>query len=101
MKETGYQTDYIRPLLYVLAATEPGRFFLGAIRQTDVNENNPDINFFTECAAFFPFFDSDGKFNVVVFEDGKEYTLDAFLKKYAGSYVHLVRINASERFFPQ
>ena len=101
LKETGYQTDYIRPLLYVLAATEPGRFFLGAIRQTDVNENNPDINFFTECAAFFPFFDSDGKFNVVVFEDGKEYTLDAFLKKYAGSYIHLVRINASERFFPQ
>ncbi len=101
LKDTGYQIDYIKPLLYVLASTEPGRFFLGAIRQTDVDSNNPDVNFFTECVAFFPFFDTSGRFNVVVFEDGREYTLDAFMKKYKGSYVHLVRINASERFFPQ
>ncbi len=117
LKDSGYRIDNLHPLLYVLAATEPGRFFLGAVRQTDANsrqfvvddvnstENTtteePDVNFFTESVAFFPYFDNAGRFNVAVFEGGKELTLEAFMKKYSGSHVHLVRINASERFFPQ
>lgn len=102
LKNTGYRIDTLKPLLYVLAVSEPGRFYLGAIRQTDSSRpDEPEVHFFTESAAFFPYFDSTGKFNVVVFENGKELTLDAFMKKYEGSYVHLERINASERFFPQ
>lgn len=102
LKDSGYKVDSIKPLMYVLAASEPGRFFLGAIKKKQENSSNgPEINLFQECVAFFPYFDTTGRFNVVVFENGKELTLDAFIKKYSGSYVHLTRINASERFFPQ
>lgn len=102
IKDTGYKVDSIKPLMYVLAASEPGRFFLGAIKQTqEKSSNGPEVNVFQESVAFFPYFDTTGRFNVAVFENGKELTLDAFIKKYSGSYVHLTRINASERFFPQ
>lgn len=101
-KGAGYKIETLKPLLYVLAATEPGRFFLGAIQQTDSSKaDEPEIHFFTESVAVFPYFDSNGKFQVSVFEKGQELTLDAFIKKYSGSHIHFVRINASERFFPQ
>lgn len=102
LKDSGYSISSLKPLLYVLAVTEPGRFFLGAIRQTDAtNPSSPEVHFFTESVALFPYFDSNGRFDVVVFENGQELTLDSLLKKYSDTQIHLVRVNASERFFPQ
>ncbi len=100
--DTGYRIEALKPLLYVFAAEEPGRFFLGAVRQTDAGRGElPEVRFFTECAAIFPYFDRNGAFSAAVFENGVEMTLDSFIRKYPETYVHLVRVNASERFFPQ
>ena len=102
LDNTGYKISDIKSLLYVLTSIEPGRFYLGAVRQGDTSaENQPDLHFFTESVVIFPYFDTADRFNVVIFEDGKELSLETFMAKFRDSYVHLVRVNSSERFFPE
>lgn len=102
LQDSGYRINTIKGLLYVLAATEPGKMYLGAIRQNNRSvTESPEVHFFTEGVAIFPYFDAYNRFEVVIFEKGKEISLETFMEKYKDSHVHLVRINASERFFPQ
>lgn len=102
LKDSGYRIDTIKGLLYVLAATEPGKMYLGAVRQNNrTTAESPEVHFFTESVAIFPYFDAYNRFEVVIFEKGQEISLETFMDRYRDSYLHLVRINASERFFPQ
>ena len=50
---------------------------------------------------FFPAFDKNGKFSVVVFMDGEEVKIEDFTKDNDGDFIQLVRIQASEQFFPR
>ena len=99
---SGYPIELLKPLFYVLAVTEADRFFLGAVRQGTVQTSagTAERQVFTGTAAFFPWFDSQGRFRLSVFEKGEEYTIDEFAKKYRGGFVSLVRIKASRDFFP-
>ena len=101
---SGYPVEMLKPLLYVLAATEVQRFFLGAVRQytsiTDSAKNGVLRPVFSEGAAFFTWFDKQGRLQAAVFERGTEYTLDEFIQKYRGSFVFLVRVKASMEFYP-
>ena len=99
---SGYPVELLKPLFYVLAVTEADRFFLGAVRQGTVQTagGTAEWQVFTGTAAFFPWFDSQGRFRLSVFEKGEEYTIDEFAKKYRGGFVSLVRIKASRDFFP-
>ena len=102
LEDSGYKINSIKGLLYVLAATEPGKMYLGAVRQSNTNlPDSPEVHFFTEAVAIFPYFNAYNQFEVVIFEKGREISLETFMEKYKDSYLHLVRINASERFFPQ
>ena len=100
---SGYPVEMLKPLLYVLAATEVHCFFLGAIRQDAKNDLTGKVAgrpVFSEAAAFFTWFDKQGRLQVSVFEKGYEYTLDEFIEKYSGSFVFLVRVKASMEFYP-
>lgn len=99
---SGYPVELLKPLFYVLAVTEADRFFLGAVRQGTVQTGGGtgERQVFTGTAAFFPWFDSQGRFRLSVFEKAEEYTIDEFAKKYRGGFVSLVRIKASRDFFP-
>lgn len=99
---SGYPVELLKPLFYVLAVTEADRFFLGAVRQSlpQTQADTVERQVFTGTAAFFPWFDSQGRFQLSVFEKGEEYTIDEFAKKYRGGFVSLVRIKASRDFFP-
>ena len=99
---SGYPVELLKPLFYVLAVTEADRFFLGAVRQGSVQTagGTAERQVFTGTAAFFPWFDSQGRFRLSVFEKGEEYTIDEFAKKYRGGFVSLVRVKASRDFFP-
>ncbi|WP_407400393.1 hypothetical protein [Treponema sp.] len=98
IRNTGYPVHHLKSMLYVLAVTEPEWFYLGAIRQG--SSIKPDELVFNNCVVFFPYFDRNGKFGCYVFEQGNEITLDKFLEKYKGAYVHLERVKATEAFFP-
>lgn len=103
--DSGYPIELLKSLLYVLAVTEPGRFFLGAVRRsvpsTAAAGQSAEKQIFTGTAAFFPWFDASGTFQTAVFENGQEYTLDEYVQKNARCFVFLVRIKASKRFYPE
>lgn len=98
IKNTGYVAEKIKSMLYVLAVTEPDWFYLGAVRQGSTIK--PDELVFNNCLVFFPYFDQNGKFGCYIFEQGEEISLDKFLEKYSGAYVHLNRVKSTEAFFP-
>lgn len=102
IRNTGYAIARLRPVLYVLGVTEPTYFYLAAIRRRYVSANGtaPELYKFDQVAAIFPFFDKNGHFAVIVFENGTEVPFNTFVNKYKNSFVHLTRILSSENFFP-
>lgn len=98
-RNIGYSVKQLRALLYVLAVTDPGRWFLGALRQTDRNVT-PEVHIFNQCMAFFPYFDDSGKFRCKVFANCEEIDLDNFVEIFQNDFIHLTRINSSDFFFP-
>ena len=99
IENTGYTVSVLKSLFYVLAATEPGTFYFGAIRGTD-RTVSPEIKAFNECVAFFPYFQDDGGFECAVFMNGREMTLEDFCLLFSEDFVSLTRVKASEQFFP-
>lgn len=100
VENSGYTVKVLNSLLYVLAATEPGTLYFGAIRGSD-RTVSPEILAFNECVAFFPYFQDDGGFTCKVFLNGREMSLENFCYYYAEDFVFLTRVKSSERFFPQ
>lgn len=100
IKNAGYSITHLQSLFYILAAQEPGKFYLGALRETD-RSKSPEVNFFTNCIAFFPYFDASGKYGLAVFMNGVETSLEKLLDAYPSSFIHLVRISSSDLFFPE
>ena len=98
-KNVGYESRKLQSILYVLAATEPSWFYIGAIRHTSRISTGESV--FDGNAAFFPYFRDDGKFDCVVFQNGKELTIRQFITNNPNAYVHLERIKAYEGFDPQ
>ena len=100
VENSGHTVAVLNSLLYVLAATEPGTLYIGAIRGTD-RTVSPEIMAFNECVAFFPYFTEDGIFACSVFMNGREMSLENFCYYYADDFVYLTRVKSSERFYPQ
>ena len=96
---TGYKVYSIKPLLYVLAVTEPKNFYFGAIRETDYK--TPEVKVFNESLIIFPYFDSQKHFRCVIFKDGQEISLEEFTRRYYKDFVFLTRAQCSEQFFPK
>ena len=96
---SGYTVSVLKSLLYVLAVTEPGTFYFGAIRGTD-RTVTPEIKAFNECVSFFPYFQDDGGFECAVFMNGRELSLEDFCMIYKEDFVYLTRAKASEHFYP-
>ncbi len=100
IKNSGYIIKFVKPLMYVLAATEPLNCYLCAVRKTDTSVA-PEVNVFNDCAVFFPYFDSTGRFRCSVFEKGKELSLDDFTTKYEGDFVYFTRLETTDIYSPQ
>lgn len=99
-EDSGYTSGVLKSILYVLAASEPGEFYFGAIRESD-RSVSPEIKVFNENVVFFPYFREDGKFECAVFMNGRQLELDNFLTYYANDFVYLTRVKSSEQFFPR
>ncbi|MCR4627026.1 MAG: hypothetical protein K5640_05215 [Treponema sp.] len=99
IKDTGYEAGKLKAILYVLAATNPSFCYLSAIRSN--SQTTPEVRPFNHCAVLFPYFDSNGRFDCVVFANGTEVSLSYFLQRYKNDFIHLTRIETEDRFFPQ
>lgn len=99
VEDTGYSVSVLKSLMYVLASTDSGTFYFGAIRETD-RSVSPEIKVFNDCVAFFPYFMDDGAFGCSVFMNGRKLTLEDFCMRYAEDFVYLTKVKSSEQFFP-
>lgn len=101
IKDSGYQTEVLRPLLFVLATTEPTYCYLAAIKRPFKTGTASASEYFAfdQCAVIFPFFNDQGVFGCVVFENGEEITLKEFTAKYKGCFIHLSRLLTEDSFF--
>ncbi len=98
LPDTGYETAGLKALLYTLAATEPGYFYLASLSRD--RDSSPALLRHFHVAALFPYFDADGRFLVACLESAAETSVDSFISRYPGHYVHLVRIPVEKRFLP-
>lgn len=101
IKDSGYQSEVLRPLLFVLATTEPTYCYLAAIKRPFKTGMASASEYFAfdQCAVIFPFFNDQGVFSCVVFENGEEITLKEFTAKYKGCFIHLSRLLTEDSFF--
>ncbi len=105
LKDSGYNSQYLRQVLYVLGVTEPTYFYLAAVRKSlrpGVNPaagKNAEIYTFEDSAVIFPYFDGGGRFDCKVFYEGRELSLASFIEECGDCFVHLTRVLASDRFF--
>lgn len=97
--DTGYSINNLKSILYVQGITEPGYFYLAAIKQHSVIK--PEEFVFNDCAVIFPYFDDAGRFACVIFEKGEEISFEEFLSRHRDSFVHLNRVKAAEEFYPR
>ena len=100
IEDTGYNVSVLKSLLYILAATESGNIYFGAIRETDKTVT-PEIKVFNDCVVFLPYFSSNGSFGCFVYMNGKQISLEDFCMLYANDSVYLTRVRASEQFYPE
>jgi hypothetical protein len=104
--EAGYGVEGLRPLLYTLAIDEPFMFYLAAVNNeigAQVTASNlrgsPRLRQYFHIAAFIPYFNEYGNFEIVVFESAAE-TQFNFRTRYPGHYINLVRIPVVTSFDP-
>ncbi len=94
--DVGYKVSELMPLLYWLAAREPGHWYLGALSEElgeRGNAKNPLLRYYNHVAAFFPWFDETGRFRLAVFESASETPVSAFLENNADDWIFLVRLD--------
>ncbi len=90
----GYQTTYLQALLYYLAVTEPGHFYLGAVNR---EVGSSPLRQYNHVVSFFPYFDALGAFHIDVYESAKKVTLSHFVSMNQDAFVALTRVKAPER----
>ena len=93
-KNVGYPAASLAPLLYYLAVTEPGHFYLGAVSR---ERGKPLLRQYHHVAVFFPYFDASGKFAIAVFESAEETSMQSFIARNGDAFVNLVRVRVPEK----
>jgi hypothetical protein len=97
-EDVGFPVEDLPLILYFLAVQEPGFIYLGAVNG-DFGQS-PSLRQYYHIAVFFPWLEPDGSPVLKVFERNVETPLAAFVSRYAGEYVHLVRLRAGKFSFP-
>ena len=107
LKNAGFGTEGLLPLLYTLAIDEPGRIYLAAVNNeigAPITPDNPRglprMRQYYHIAVLVPYFNERGVFQVALFESAAETSFTAFRNRYPGQFVNLVRVLVEDRFDP-
>lgn len=98
VEDAGFPVESLRATLYWLALTEPGTIYLGSVNRPF--EARQTLRQHSHVVVFFPYFDRDGVLQSVVMERNVESSVSSLERRYAGDFVHLVRVAAGSRFEP-
>ncbi len=97
-RDVGYPVSELGRIMYLLAVSEPGHFYLASLSRPFGEE--PVLRQHTHVAVLFPYFDSNGIFRVVVMERNIESSLVSLRRRYESEFIHLVRVQADDRYQP-
>ncbi|MCL2293917.1 MAG: hypothetical protein FWC36_03520 [Spirochaetes bacterium] len=94
--DIGFSVGNLKVLLYYLAVTSPGYMYLGSVNG-DFGRN-PVLRQHYHVAVFLPYICPQGNFYPVVFERNIRRPIEAFIRRNATEFIHLVRIKLDENF---
>lgn len=97
-RDVGYPVSELGRIMYLLAVSEPGYFYLASLNRPFGEE--PVLRQHTHVAVLFPYFDRNGIFRVIVMERNVESSLVSLRRRYDSEFIHLVRVRADERYEP-
>jgi hypothetical protein len=96
VEDVGYTAADLPIVLYYLAVTEPGWFYLASVNKEFGAD--PRLRQHTHVAVLLPYFTAGGRFVVNVFETNREHDFSSFLSYNKEFDLHLVRIRARDTF---
>lgn len=96
VEDVGYAADDLPLVMYYLAVTEPGWFYLASVNKEFGAD--PRLRQHTHVAVLLPYFTAEGRFVVNVFETNREHDFSSFLSYNREFDLHLVRIQARDLF---
>ncbi len=97
-EDIGFPAADLPSILYYLALTEPGHFYIASINREFGRD--PVLRQHVHVAVLFPVFREDGTFTAPVFERNVETGLESLHNRYSRDFVHLVRVKAGRDFEP-
>ncbi len=103
VKDVGYRVESLPGLLYFLARERPGTMYLGSVnaRSKGVPQGaSMLLRQHHHVVVLLPFFDKAGDFRPVVMERNKETSVPSLIRRYAGEYINLVRVDSTGQFAP-
>ena len=88
--------ESLRSVLYSLARTEPGTFYLGSVN--GLFGSDPVLRQHTHVLVLFPYFDGNGRFEAAVMERSIETSVASLERRYPDDFIHLVRVRGDSDF---
>ncbi len=98
VRNVGYRVDRLALIMYLLAISEPGHFYLGSVNPEFGDD--PPLKQHVHVVVLFPYFDEGGRFVVDVMERNVETSLASLDRRYHNDSIHLVRVRASRSYEP-
>jgi hypothetical protein len=98
LRNAGFGSEGLHPLLYTLAIDEPGYMYLASVNQE--TGPNPRLRQHFHVAVLVPYFTETGVFRVALFESAEETSFANFKTRYPGHFINLVRIPVDGLFNP-
>ncbi|MBN1686127.1 MAG: hypothetical protein JW852_05705 [Spirochaetales bacterium] len=97
-EDVGYRVRDLKLVLFFLAVTEPGHFYIGSVN-SDYGAS-PVLKQHVHLVVLFPHFDEQGAFQIVVMERNAETSIESLESRYATDHTHLVRLSVPETYAP-
>jgi hypothetical protein len=97
-EDVGYPVTDLELLLYLESRGNPGSVFIGSLNRE--YGTDPILRQHFHLVVLFPYFNRSGSFRIAVLERNRETGLPSLLERYAGEYIHLVRLDARGEFSP-
>ena len=97
-EDVGFPVENLEVLMFLEAAANPGHFYIGSLNREYGSQ--PVLRQHFHMVVLFPYFTPSGTLRVTVFDRTREATLEGTIERYAGSYIHLVRMPIGDSFLP-
>jgi hypothetical protein len=95
-EDVGYSMDELPVALFLDLREHPGSFYIGSLNREFGGEQALRQHY--HLVVFLPYFTRAGLFRAAVLETGRETRLEDIQRRFAGHFVHLVRLDGSGEF---